>query len=111
MAEAIHSKSYLIDRTLEAIITKEYEVDAICSIDNSISDTLDVLIFARAKKYYHLGLLLQGKTYFPYNIDVILVKNKLNEKLSIIERETVQFLDIDVPTIPYAPLDSRKETL
>jgi len=111
MAEAIHSKSYQLDRNLETLITKEYEVDTINSADTSISDTLDVLIFARAKKYYHLGLLIAGKTSFGYNIDAILVKNRLNERLSGIEREIVQFLDIDVPSIPYAPLDSRKETL
>ena len=111
MAEAIHSKSYQLDRNLETLITKEYEVDTINSADTSISDTLDVLIFARAKKYYHLGLLIAGKTSFGYNIDAILVKNRLNERLSGIERELVQFLDIDVPSIPYAPLDSRKETL
>ena len=111
MAEAVHSKSYQLDRNLETLITKEYEVDTINSADTSISDTLDVLLFARAKKYYHLGLLIAGKTSFGYNIDAILVKNRLNERLSGIEREMVQFLDIDVPGIPYAPLDSRKETL
>jgi hypothetical protein len=111
MAEGNQSKSYRIDRTLEGLATKEQQIDALLSADKPVNDRLDVVMVGQPRKYYHLGLILQGKTPFPYNIDVILVKNRLNEKLSDIERETVQFLDIDVPTIPYAPLDSRKETL
>ena len=110
-AEAIHSKSYQLDRKLEAFISKEYDLDTVVSANASINDMLDVTLFATAKKYYHLGLLIQGKTSFAYNIDAILVKNRLNEKLTGIVREIPQFLDIDVPDIPYAPLDSRKETL
>ena len=111
MAEGSRSKSYQLDRTLEGLVTKEQQVDALMSADIPVSDMLDVLIVGHPKRYYRLGLILQGKASSPYNLDVILVKNRLNEKLSTIEREIVQFLDIDVPTIPYAPLDSRKEKL
>lgn len=111
MAEGLTSKSYQIDRTLEGLVSKSQDMDAICSIDVPVNDWLDVLMWANIKKYYHLDAMLKGTIAKPYLIDAILVKDRLNEKLSTIEREMVQFLDIDVPSIPYAPLDSRQERL
>jgi hypothetical protein len=110
VAESVHSKSYLMGRYSEALIAAGYELDTINRADASINDMLDAILLGKAKKYYHLGLLIQGKTSFGYNIDAILVKNRLNEKLTGIVRDIPQFLDIDVPDIPYGPLDSRTET-
>ena len=111
MAEGQVSKIYQIDRTLEGEATKSQNLDVICEAGIPISDWLDALLWAGIKKYYHLDAMLNGKIAKPYLVDAVLVKDRLNEKLSGIEREMVQFLDIDVPGIPYAPLDSRKETL
>lgn len=111
LAEGQGSKIYRIDRTLEGTATKEQELDAIIHADNHVDDMLDAHILANIKKQYHLGVLLKWRAAAPYSIDTILVRNRLNERLSGIEREIVQFVDIDVPTIPYSPLDSRKETL
>jgi hypothetical protein len=111
LAEGRGAKSYRIDRTLEGEATKDQELDAVVTADNHVDDMLDALVWANIKKHYHLGVLLKWKASSIYNIDTILVKNRLNERLSGIEREIVQFVDIDVPTIPYSPLDSRKETL
>ena len=111
MAEGLTSKSYQIDRTLEGLVTKSQDLDAICVAGVTISDMLDVIMWANPAKYYHLDIMLNGRIAKTYLVDAILVKDRLNEKLSTIEREMVQFLDIDVPSIPYAPLDSRQETL
>ncbi len=111
LIEGQGSKSYRLDRTLEGTATKEQNLDAIITADNHIDDMLDAHIWANIKKHYHLGVLLRWKATSPYSIDAILVKNRLNERLSGIEREIPQFLDLDVPTIPYSPLDSRQETL
>lgn len=111
LAEGQGSKIYRIDRTLEGTATKEQELDAIIHADNHVDDMLDAHILANIKKQYHLGVLLKWRAAASYSIDTILVRNRLNERLSGIEREIVQFVDIDVPTIPYSPLDSRKETL
>ena len=111
LAEGQVSKIYQIDRTLEGLVTKSHDLDAICVAGIPVNDWLDVLMWANIRKYYHLDAMLNGKIAKPYLVDAILVKDRLNEKLSTIEREMVQFLDIDVPGIPYAPLDSRQETL
>lgn len=110
LAEGRGAKSYRIDRTLEGRATKDQELDAVVTADNHVDDMLDAHVWANIKKHYHLGVLLKWKATAPYSIDAVLVKNRLNEKLSGIEQEIVQFVDIDVPTIPYSPLDSRKET-
>jgi hypothetical protein len=110
LAESVHSKSYMVGRYAEALIATGYELDTINRADASINDMLDAILLGKSKKYYHLGLLIQGKTSFGYNIDAILVKNRLNEKLAGIVRDIPQFLDMQVPDIPYGPLDSRKET-
>jgi hypothetical protein len=109
MAEKIRSKSYQIGGYAEALVSQGYEVDGVVSVDGSVDDTLDALISGKVKKKYQLGLFIKSKMQFGYNIDAVLVKDRLNERLTGIVRDIPQFLDTDVPDLPYGPLDSRKE--
>lgn len=102
------TKQYLMDGIVEGLVSKSQLIDTICSIDYSAQASLDAVLVARPTLIYKLDILLHEKKTHPYSLDTILVKNSINEILSKIAQETPQFLDIDVPGIPYSPMDSRK---
>ncbi|MHB8123472.1 MAG: SpaA isopeptide-forming pilin-related protein [Desulfuromonadaceae bacterium] len=111
LLEGPHLKSYRLTRYCEALISKSVSVDAIVSQDVQVNDSLDAHIWAQPVKYYKLGVFLTGKTILPYSMEVIIARYDLMGRLSKIERKLPQFLDIDVPNIPYGPYDSKKETV
>jgi len=111
LLQGINSKGYHIDRTLEGVATKEQPIDSIVTIDHITNMQADAHFWASPKAGYHLMAMLQQRRPANYSCDTILVMYRLGERLSDMERKFPQFVDIDVPDVPYAPYNSREESV
>ncbi len=105
------SKAYRIDRTLEGIATKEESIVPIVSIDHAADMQVDTHFWARPKAKYRLETMLHQRRSGIGYYDVILVRNRLNQRLTDMVRKLPQFPDLDVPDVPYGPYNASEETV
>lgn len=110
LCETRNAKSYSIDRTLEGTTPKQYSQDAIISKGTPVQDLVDAHFWSSPQLHYKLDFAMGQIVPATCLCDMILLKNKLPSRLSHMEKNSVQILDLDVPDLPYDPLNSRKQS-
>lgn len=109
--EGQNTIKWRINTIIKGQASQEVSLDAILSASHIQNQELDAILQVGIKRFYRLGLLLGGKTPVTFQLDMMLERYRLNERLSRMENVTPQFLDLDVPFIPSTPYNSSLETL
>ncbi len=109
--EIVRPKEYHVTSFLEGIASNEQLLDSNVAASHTKNMQADACLWDNIETAYTLTSMLKKKRSAGYFCDTIIVVYKLMERLSDIERKSVQLLDIDVPDIPYLPYNSREESV
>jgi len=109
--QGVVAASYRVDRTLEGVTAVPELLDGLVEKAIDVPYETDAHLWANLHVHDMVDALLKDKNASIYQIDAIFRRNNLPTKLVFIEKINPQFLDLMAPDIPYAPIDSRRETL